>query len=1044
MPESWSTIRNHQQFFSTKVEGGVQQSASIRTVDWVRTTSTCTPSLIRCPIPRTWAQYTYLVPDPEDKTRAPGAPPLGQCASQKDAQGETFFEIEKTTCGGTRVFDSNRGLVIDSITLTVSPADIQNIMRDYAQQWTTTISPEAGGFGFAQIFPNWAPVLPPAINCICESSYDASSEYGVTVPIEAITPPPILAPDIESRGSSAIVALMRVYTDQTFSVPVNPGQPIPQSTERFFVEVSTQFLGNNIDIAMCEAARTPSDFSNPSFLLPIYYNDFCKRQIFEVVDHVRPLGADHLARVSMKKFFFVGANTVYVRCRVRACAQRPCGTCTLGESAQSMNPETAPKQVRRNLQFQKLFGRKEAQKRGLQTFVDDPQEGDAFTNMVKITMDAASPTGLAWGEEWKNAKEPWLKGSRVVNGTMVSPFDSLRTTSGVPDVLKVVWSAPPTPVTEEVQGVLSARMVLTGLSANWGTKNIESVADAFKRTLEMGEHDQVIVLGVSEVKAGNLLGVTKATSGYGRALSTTAPSEEHFVRQLLTEEDVQRRVNERNGRTYAHGVEWTRKQRAPASKIMGAFMDRRTRVSAAKQSRRSLKSKPLWFGRQESDQLREEERQVFTFQKDGESDTLQRALLEDRRMWTESNSHSSTRGRRQRMLTPEQAATVAAERATAAAKRKLSDIQRTQFNLELRMRDGSKLTLTQTRMSLLALGSPRITKAFVDKLDEELESRGEQTVNLDTDRVGLSEPVVVLSPLAEFVGTVAPMTFAPGAYTYTGTLPPGTAFVAPPGTPIIVKNSTLEREIIYRNGKGGKSFFTPPILIGGGCVLGVMFLAVMGTFFLHLRRARQPVLPDHYDEHHRPSQSSVTIDLGKDRTLTIQNDELKARDIVNYLKGLRFRRMDSTMSTVDTDGQGGGTRSDLDSDGRMKYATGAEGGVQLDGINEEQDTLSTTESNPTQAQPQRSKFREWLNGSRQAGRVRDNSPGLASGSASEPPGTESEFYSNPAGSQEMQAYSMSRGRTDVSSQVSSDVTSQSSRGRSRSPGEKVADLRDKH
>merc|ERR1719421_1897966 len=163
-----------------------------------------------------------------------------------------------------------------------------------------------------------------------------------------------------------------------------------------------------------------------------------------------------------------------------------------------------------------------------------------------------------------------------------------------------------------------------------------------------------------------------------------------------------------------------------------------------------------------------------------------------------------------------------------------------------------------------------------------------------------------MSPNSAFVGTVAPQTFAPGMAMYEGELPPGALYVAPPGTPIIVKNSTLEREIIYRGSKSSGKIFSTPVLIGGGCVIGLMFLAVMATFFLHLKRARDPVQPEF------KSQSSVTIDLGKDRTLTIQNDELKARDIVNYLKGLRFRRMDTTMSTMSGDGPTTKSSSGLD------------------------------------------------------------------------------------------------------------------------------------
>jgi hypothetical protein len=302
---------------------------------------------------------------------------------------------------------------------------------------------------------------------------------------------------------------------------------------------------------------------------------------------------------------------------------------------------------------------------------------------------------------------------------------------------------------------------------------------------------------------------------------------------------------------------------------------------------------------------------------------------------------------------------------------------------------------------------------------------------------------------------------------FNGSMPPGAVYVAPPGTPIIVKNSTLEREIIYRgSGVSSKKMFSTPVMIGGGTLVGIMFIAVMATFFMHVRRARNPVAPDEPQGH-----ASVTIDLGQDRTLTIQNDDMKARDIVNYLKGLRFRRMDTTMSTMSGDGPTTKSSSGLDITGsgplsgginmgspvqpQDKYAAAgaqAERSSQLSEIGEE--TLSTTESNrpandESQGTPKRSKFREWLNGSRPAKKInviRDKSPGGGSSveGQSDHNGTQSE-YTNMTNSQDMHQYSVSRGRSpgaDGEESFVSELSSQgSSRGRSRSPGEKVVDRR---
>lgn len=675
-------------------------------------------------------------------------------------------------------------------------------------------------------------MLPPVINCICESSYDATSEYGVVVPIHAVTPPPTTAQAVEALGQSAIIALMRVYTDQTFSVPIEPGSPVPHSVLRYYIEVSTQFLGNTIDVVQCEAARTPADFTNPSFLLPIYYEDFCPRAIFGLAEHVRPAGANHLARISIKKFFFTASNTVYVRCRVRACKERPCGLCTT----------PAPLERRRTM-MERVFGKS----RNLQSqngFFNDPQEGETFTNMVKITVDAVDPSGLAWGDEWKSAKEPWLKGSKVVNGTATSPFDALRATGGNPDILKVIWSAKPTPVTDETQGVLSTRLVLTGLDADWGTKNLRPVADALKRTLELNPNDKVLVLGVSKLTSAARIGVSKMSD---RRRVLERGEEEHHV--------------EATEKRQLQAPEWVESRRVARRSLMRTFFDKKEtwrKRSLTERMQAKRDNKPWRYGKfcfEEPVQQKFEERQLFSLQKESETGKWHRDELETRKAWTEKKSRISTRGSMPKDIIAEGTHLAIAEQSegTSTLLRELqtspsdsdnSALKRTQFNVELRLGDGSKVALMQGKISMLALGSPKLTKSFVDKLDEELEASGEQTINLDPDRIGFSEPVVVLSPNAAFVGTVAPQNFAPGTAIYDGELPPG-AYVAPIGTPIIVKNSTLEREIIYRgSGVQAGNLFSTPVLIGGGTILGLMFVTVMATFFLHLKRARSPVEPE--------------------------------------------------------------------------------------------------------------------------------------------------------------------------------------------------------
>merc|ERR1712072_268561 len=83
------------------------------------------------------------------------------------------------------------------------------------------------------------------------------------------------------------------------------------------------------------------------------------------------------------------------------------------------------------------------------------------------------------------------------------------------------------------------------------------------------------------------------------------------------------------------------------------------------------------------------------------------------------------------------------------------------------MKDESKVLLTQTRLALLATGSPKISSQFVKSLDEELVSRGQQPVKLDINRLQFEEPVIVLSPDENFVGTQPPMTVTIGGNSTT-------------------------------------------------------------------------------------------------------------------------------------------------------------------------------------------------------------------------------------------------------------------------------------
>jgi hypothetical protein len=54
---------------------------------------------------------------------------------------------------------------------------------------------------------------------------------------------------------------------------------------------------------------------------------YCDNSTFDTRTEASPPGVTHMDRVSMKKFKFQGTTDVFMQCKIRACAQQPCGTC---------------------------------------------------------------------------------------------------------------------------------------------------------------------------------------------------------------------------------------------------------------------------------------------------------------------------------------------------------------------------------------------------------------------------------------------------------------------------------------------------------------------------------------------------------------------------------------------------------------------------------------------------------------------------------------------------------------------------------------------
>jgi hypothetical protein len=204
--------------------------------------------------------------------------------------------------------------------------------------------------------------------------------------------------------------------------------------------------------------------------------------------------------------------------------------------------------------------------------------------------------------------------------------------------------------------------------------------------------------------------------------------------------------------------------------------------------------------------------------------------------------------------------------------RRLAALEKLQINFEVRTTNEDLVSLTQTRLALLASGSPKISGDFVANLDEELTSRGQQPVKLDINRLSFEEPVMVLSPDADFA-TQAPMTVS--ISTDIATTTPAAAIV------VTIGRGGGDDDGVPKKKSETSTLVTPQILgYTGMGVLGV-FLMTVCMFCMHLRKN-----PNVSSLRSMRPGSSITVNIGKGKSLVIENDELKAHDIMAYLQNL--------------------------------------------------------------------------------------------------------------------------------------------------------------
>ena len=95
------------------------------------------------------------------------------------------------------------------------------------------------------------------------------------------------------------------------------------SPESVAPQVSTKFTRNRITISDCTASNIENLLNATSSLKPRL--NYCDNSTFDTLTERSPNGVTHMDRLSMKKFKFQTTTDVFVQCKIRACAQQPCG-----------------------------------------------------------------------------------------------------------------------------------------------------------------------------------------------------------------------------------------------------------------------------------------------------------------------------------------------------------------------------------------------------------------------------------------------------------------------------------------------------------------------------------------------------------------------------------------------------------------------------------------------------------------------------------------------------------------------------------------------
>ncbi|CAD7970364.1 unnamed protein product [Amoebophrya sp. A120] len=524
---STTTMNNYlQQDSKNEFEGGIASHYFTAVDDWVRSEATCFPDRIRCPIPAAWAAFPYVPPKPQDSAN--------DCEmKQEDGGIGAYFEFPKGQCGATRTFDVARGLVVDSVLLvanavdTIDPVEVE----EQSHEFSTVLE-------FLDEQPKQPAELPPDITCTCEGPLTASATLGVSIE-EATAPPPVQAAAIDLVGRSEMRASMRLFQDPSFVQSLDSGDWVPQATELFYIEAGVEYVGNHISVRSCRAARTAAALMDTPGTTPppttpndepvTILDNYCPVEVFNVKYHATPTGITHLDRLTFRKFRFKGQNEVFLQCEVEACEAKPCGACgsatpIVQEPATSNDPPAMRTRFRRFLGF--LAGNKDEVAAEIKpkelhrslTGAGRTSVARTVPFIVKITPD----DNIAMNYENEKNQPDWLNqqaGQQQQNPPALPKLEATWTAPADPELDNINQ-----PGEEPTHDVMSSRMTLTGLDPAWAAKNVRSLEDTLKRTLDLKEGEKVRVKSVGREQVSSTISSSSTrqllVSGAPRRLAT--------------------------------------------------------------------------------------------------------------------------------------------------------------------------------------------------------------------------------------------------------------------------------------------------------------------------------------------------------------------------------------------------------------------------------------------------------------------------------------------------------------------------------------------